>query len=108
MKRRDFLKSVFGVGAGLVVAPSVLKAKEKPLRLVAEKVNTSLADEHLESLRRIQDNSPDGAYLKTSELKCMRCGYVIKLPSGYYELGTRVVCNCGNVFRFTAQVELKT
>ena len=30
MKRRQFLKSVFGVVAGVVVVPSVVKAKPKP------------------------------------------------------------------------------
>ena len=48
----------------------------------------------------------DGAYLKATELKCMRCGSVIPLPDGYYKFGTRVVCNCGGIHRFVAFAEV--
>lgn len=102
MKRRQFLKSVFGIAAGLVVAPSVVKAGEKPVWLVSERVSLSLADEDLDMLRRLEANQPDGAYLETSEIKCLRCGHITKLSKGYYAFGTQVKCECGNRSMFMA------
>lgn len=42
MKRRQFLKSIFGVVAGLVVAPSVVKAKSISKYLTATEISNRL------------------------------------------------------------------
>lgn len=100
MKRRDFLKGLAGVVTGAVVAPSIVKAKPKRW-LRTEK-------EYTEARAEVKAKRPDGAYLETSELKCLRCGHIHKLRKGYYEFGTRVVCRCGNMSTFMYNVPVAT
>ena len=99
MNRRSFFKVVTGFVAGIFAT----SAKSEPKYSCS-----SSTSGHPSATNTVEPKSgpPDGAYIKTSELKCLRCGYITKLPSGYYEFGTRVVCNCGSTSRFVAFAEV--
>lgn len=133
MNRRNFFKAVTGFVAGIFTGsaksePKALTCGGKNSTLFPRckfngETSTSIDPNSewakkepltLAKLREIQEqleaqkaaNQQKGAYIKTSELKCLLCGYITKLPSGYYEFGTRVICNCGNSSRFVAFVEV--
>lgn len=48
----------------------------------------------------------DGKYLDVDEMKCFKCGRMIKIQKGFYVPGDRILCGCGNraVFVLAAEV----
>jgi hypothetical protein len=94
MKRRDLLKSCLVVlFAGL---SSAVKGKNTP---IIESETGVKKDETV-------DETPDGIFLEGDEMQCFLCGRIIKLEKGYFRLGDRIECECGNRAKFVMNVKL--